>query len=265
MSELTNLRGLGALLGAAVGAGLGVVLALIVVFATPAFGIRWPVAPATVLLGAAGLPIVLTAFAGALSGPSLPGLVRRASVALATDPAVLDATSTDTTRPFGLHISRGFTAIYLVPAFVMTAFAVVLIVVVAPSTGLEATLAGWADLLFFGAITVMCLVQFIWPTRFGLALDGEGFTVTMNLGRRRYRWVDVEKFFPYSTVAFQPVVAFKYRGKAEVHGLQYTRGIGVFGAFDGTLPQNLSIRGLALLDLMERWRSRNVSTLDNAS
>jgi len=263
MSELTNLRGLGALVGAAFGAGLGLVLALVVVFVTPAFGIRWPVPPAAVLLGAAGLPIALTAFAGALFGPALPGVLRRMSVALATDPAVLDAASTDTTRPFALHISRGFTAIYLVSGSVMTAFAVVLIVVVAPSTGPETTLVGWAGLLFFGAITVMCLVQFIWRTRFGLTLDGKGFTVTMNLGRRRYRWVDVERFFPYRRVAFQPVVAFKYRGKAEVHGLQYTRGI--FGTFDGTLPQNLSIRGLALLELMEHWRSRNVSTPDSAS
>ncbi len=265
MSELTNLRGLGALLGAALGAGLGLVLALIVVFATPAFEIRWPVPPAAVLLGAMSLPIVLAALAGVYVGPAIPGLLRRASAALAADPAVLDTASTDTTRPFALHISRGFTAIYLISGFVLTALDVVLIVVVAPSTGPETTLVGWAGLLFFGAITVMCLVQFIWPTRFGLTLDREGFSVTMNLGRRRYRWVDVERFFPYSMLAFQPVVAFKYRGKAEVHGLQYTRGTGIFGAFDGTLPQNLSVRGLALLDLMEHWRSRNVSPLDNAS
>ncbi len=265
MSELTNLRGLGAVLGAAFGAGLGLVLALVVLFVTPAFGIRWPVPPATVLAGAMGLPIVLAALAGVLSGPAIPRLLRRVSVALAADRSVLDAASTDTTRPIALHISRGFTAIYLISSFVMTALGVVLIVVVAPSTGPETTLVGWAGLLFFGAITVMCLIQFIWPTRFGLTLDGEGFTVTMNLGRRRYRWVDVERFFPYSTVALQPVVAFKYRGKAEVHGLQYTRGIGIFGTFDGTLPQNLSIRGLALLELMEHWRSRNVSAPDSAS
>src|SRR5260370_8408313 len=112
MSKLTNLRRLGALLGAALGAGLGVVLALIVVFATPAFGIRWPVAPATVLAGAMGLPIVLTALAGVLFGPALPALLRRVSVALASDPAVLDSASPYPTPPFLLHISRGFTSIY---------------------------------------------------------------------------------------------------------------------------------------------------------
>jgi hypothetical protein len=104
----------------------------------------------------------------------------------------------------------------------------------------------------------LLLIQFTWATRFGLKLDKEGFTVTMNLGSRRYRWVDVESFFPYNTIALQPVVAFKYRGRAEIHGLQWTRG--VFGTFDGALPQNLSIRGFALLDLMERWRSRGAST-----
>jgi hypothetical protein len=175
-----------------------------------------------------------------------------------TDQAESDAAATDTNRPVVLHISRGFTAIYLVLGLAMTALGAFLIVVVAPSTGLLSALAGWACLLFFGLITVLLLIQFTWATRFGLKLDKEGFTVTMNLGSRRYRWVDVESFFPYNTIALQPVVAFKYRGRAEIHGLQWTRG--VFGTFDGALPQNLSIRGFALLDLMERWRSRGAST-----
>ena len=74
--------------------------------------------------------------------------------------------------------------------------AVFVIVVAAPSMGLSAALAGWAGFLLFGAITVLFLVQFTWPTRFGLTLDKAGFTVRMNLGSRRYRWVEVEKFFP---------------------------------------------------------------------
>jgi len=62
-----------------------------------------------------------------------------------------------------------------------------------------------------------------------LRLDPEGFTVRMNLGSRRYRWVDVERFFLSYTVAPYPVVVFKYRGKAEMHGLQWTMGILVAG------------------------------------
>ncbi len=92
------------------------------------------------------------------------------------------------------------------------------------------------------------------PTWFGLRLDPQGSTVRMNLGSRRYRWADVEKFFLYHTVALYPVVVFKYRGKAEVHGIQYTGGL--LGTFDGSLPQNLHVRGRALLDLMERRRLR---------
>src|SRR5258708_32681753 len=114
MSELTNLRGLGALLGAALGAGLGLVLALIVVFATPAFEIRWPVPPAAALLGAMSPPIVLAALAGAYVGPAIPGLLRRASAALAADPAVLDTAATDTTGPYALHMSPGLTASSLI-------------------------------------------------------------------------------------------------------------------------------------------------------
>jgi len=258
MSGLTNARSLGALLGAAFGAALGFVLVLAVVFLTPAFGIKWPVPHAAVLLGALGLPIVLAALIGAFFGPVAPGWLRRVLLASRTDQAVSEATTSDMNRPLVLHISRGFTAIYLMLGLVMTALGVFVIVVVAGSEGLLAAVAGWACLLFFGVITVLLLVQFTWPTRFGLTLETEGFTVTMNLGSRRYRWAGVERFFPYNTVALQPVVAFKYRGKAEIHGLQWTRG--VFGTFDGTLPQNLSIRGLALLDLMERWRSQSVST-----
>src|SRR5258708_13430098 len=99
MSELTNLRGLGALLGAALGAGLGLVLALIVVFATPAFEIRWPVPPAAVLLGAMSLPIVLAALAGVYVGPAIPGLLRRAPPALAAEPPLLATPSTEPPRP----------------------------------------------------------------------------------------------------------------------------------------------------------------------
>jgi hypothetical protein len=94
------------------------------------------------------------------------------------------------------RFSRGFTAIYLVLGLGMTGMAVFVIVVAAPSMGLSAALAGWAGFLLFGAITVLFLVQFTWPTRFGLTLDKAGFTVRMNLGSRRYRWVEVEKFFP---------------------------------------------------------------------
>jgi hypothetical protein len=258
MSGLTHPRALGALLGVFFGVALGFVLVLLVVFLTPALGIKWPVSHGAVLLGALGLPIVLAALIGAFYEPVAPGWLRRALLASRTDQAVSEATTSDMNRPLVLRISRGFTAIYLMLGLVMTALGVFLIVVVAGSEGLLAAVAGWACLLFFGLITVLLLVQFTWPTRFGLTLEAEGFTVTMNLGSRRYRWANVERFFPYNTVALQPVVAFKYRGKAEIHGLQWTRG--VFGTFDGTLPQNLSIRGVALLDLMERWRSRASGT-----
>jgi hypothetical protein len=258
VSGLTHPRALGALVGAAFGTALGFVLVLAVVFLTPALAIKWEVPHAAVLLGALGLPIVLAALIGAFVGPVAPGWLRRMLVASRTDQTVSEATTADMNQPLALPISRGFTAIYLTLGLVMTALGIFLIVVVAGSEGLLAAVAGWACLLLFGLATVLFLVQFTWPTRFGLTLETEGFTVTMNLGSRRYRWADVERFFPYNTVALQPVVAFKYRGKAEIHGLQWTRG--AFGTFDGTLPQNLSIRGLALLDLMERRRSRASGT-----
>src|SRR5450759_2476199 len=168
MSELTNLRGLGAVLGAAFGSAIGFVLSLLVVFLTPAFGIRWPVPPATVLVFALVLPIVLTALIGVVLGPEVPRMLRRVSSALRTDEAASKAETTDTSRSVVLHISRGFTAIYLVLGLGMTGMSAFLIVVAAPSMGLSAALVGWAGFLFFGAITVLFLVQFTWPTRLSL-------------------------------------------------------------------------------------------------
>lgn len=128
------------------------------------------------------------------------------------------------------------------------------LILVAPGRGFLADLVGWVGVLFFGSSTLLFGVQFIWPSWFGLKLDAEGFTVTMNLGRRRYRWKDVDRFFLYKTLAIHPVVVFKYRGKAEVTGLQPGRGM--LGIFDGSLPRNLPVRGRALQDLMEGWRVR---------
>ena len=258
MNEWKNLRALGALLGAALGSVLGIVLVMLVVFLTPAFGIKWPVAHSTVLLAALALPVFLTASIGALYGPSIPAWLRVISIAAGGLRATTPGVPTESGDRLALHISRGFTTVYFVLGLAMTAAGAFLIVVVTPTMGVFAALAGWAAVLFFGGITLLFLVQLIWSKRFGLTLDAEGFTVRMNLGSRRYRWVDVERFFPYHTIALQPVVAFKYRGKAEVHGLQWTRGI--FGTFDGTLPQNLPIRGLALLELMETWRSRTTTS-----
>lgn len=107
-------------------------------------------------------------------------------------------------------------------------------------------------------VTLEFVIQLLRPTWFGLRLDPQGFTVRMNLGSRRYRWEDVERFFLYHTVALYPVVVFKYRAKAEVHGIQWTRGM--LGSFDGSLPQNLPLRGRALLDLMEQWRLRRAQS-----
>ena len=48
-----------------------------------------------------------------------------------------------------------------------------------------------------------------------------------------------------------------------MHGLQWTRGI--LGTFDGSLPQNLPVRGGALLDLMEQWRLRRTQSAVTAA
>jgi len=249
MNELTNLRALGAILGAAVGSGLGIVAVLLVVLPTALLRINWPVAHPAVLLAALGLPIVVTSFVGIICGPAIPSWLSSLSRRLEADQAMPEATAIDASRPLELHISRRFTVMYVLAGLVVTALGVVLV-----AAGVA---VGWLCVVFSGPITLLQLVQFIWPNHFGLTLDDEGFTVTMNLGRRRYRWANVEQFFPYRTFAPQPVVAFKYRGKAEVHGLQSTRG--AFGTFDGTLPQNLTVRGLALLRLMEAWRADRTS------
>ena len=153
-----------------------------------------------------------------------------------------------------LHPSRLYTLIYVCLGLGMDVLGAFLLFVGARDMGILAAVTGFLCLLFFGLITVLFAVQFIWPAPFGLTLDTQGFTVRMNFGRRRYRWKEVENFFLFQTFALQPVVAFKYHAKPEIHGLQWTRGL--WGRFDGTLPQNLPVRGRALLGLMENWRLR---------
>ena len=159
-----------------------------------------------------------------------------------------------------LPLSRRFTLLYVVLAPVLDPF--VFFGMLALSTsGLVGTVLAVVGAGIFAIWTLLLLIQLVMPSWFGLRLDPEGFTVRMNLGSRRYRWVDVERFFLYRTVALYPVVVFKYRGTAEVRGIQYTRGL--LGTFDASLPQNLHVRGRALLDLMEQWRWRRVQSVVN--
>lgn len=152
-----------------------------------------------------------------------------------------------------IPLSRGYTLLYVVLALVMDPFALFGMLALS-TTGIVGTVIALVGSALVVIVTLQLVIQFVIPAWFGLRLDPRGFTVRMNLGSRRYRWADVEQFFLYHTVALYPVVVFKYRGKAEVHGIQYTRGL--LGTFDGSLPQNLRVRGRALLDLMEQWRLR---------
>ncbi len=236
---------------------LGSFFLLLIIIGPAALKFRWPIPNAVAALAVLALPIVVTAVAGALAAPTVPVWLRVVSRRLQTDEAALRVMTASDVGTLALHISRRFTMIYVALGLALTAVSVFLIVVVASSMGLPAGLAGWAGLLFFGTATLLFVIQSIRPNRFGLTLDAEGFVVTMNLGWRRYRWIDVDNFFPFYTVALYAVVVFKYRGRPEIHGIQMTwRPWG----FDGSLPQNLSIRGLALLDLMESWRLRRVSS-----
>jgi hypothetical protein len=156
-----------------------------------------------------------------------------------------------------IPLSRGYTLLFIVLALVMDPFAFFGMLALS-TTGIVGTLIALIGSALVAVVTLQLVIQFLMPSWFGLRLDPQGFTVRMNLGSRRYRWVEVEQFFLCHTVALYPVVVFKYRGKAEVHGLQYTRGL--LGTFDGSLPQNLHVRGRALLDLMEQWRLRRAQT-----
>src|SRR5712691_303859 len=153
-----------------------------------------------------------------------------------------------------LHVSRVYVAAYAGLGLLMTLMGLFVVDVVSPTMGGYSSIAGWAAIAFFGWATLLFVIQFIGANYFGLTLDTQGFTVRINLGRRRYRWSNVERFFLFYTAAPYPVIVFKYRGSPEVHGLQSTRGL--FRSFDGSLPQSLTVRGQPLLDLMEQWRSR---------
>jgi hypothetical protein len=159
----------------------------------------------------------------------------------------------DLTEKQILHLSRPFTLVYLVAALLMDLLGYFVIVAGTPIDGVIAIIVGSVALLFFGTISLILAVQLAWPSPFGLTLDMQGFTVTMNLGSTRYLWKDVDRFFLAQTVPWQAVVAFKYRSQPEIHGFQLTRRL---SRFDRRLPVNLSIRGGSLLALVERWRIR---------
>lgn len=152
-----------------------------------------------------------------------------------------------------IPLSRRYTILLVVFALVLDPFAFFGMLALS-TTGIVGTVIALIGSSLLAVVTLEFVIQLVMPRWFGLRLDPQGFTVRMNLGSRRYRWKDVERFFLYHTVALYPVVVFKYRGKAEVHGIQSTRGL--LGTFDGSLPQNLAVRGRALLDLMEQWRLR---------
>jgi hypothetical protein len=152
-----------------------------------------------------------------------------------------------------LHLSRPVTLGYLVAALLMDLLGYFVIVAGTPIDGVIAIVVGSATLLFFGTISLILAVQLAWPSPFGLTLDIQGFTVTMNLGRTRYLWKDVDRFVLAQTVPWLAVVVFKDRAQPEIHGFQWTRGL---SRFDRRLPVNLNVRGGSLLALVEDWRIR---------
>jgi hypothetical protein len=114
-----------------------------------------------------------------------------------------------------IPLSRGYTLLFIVLALVMDPF-VFFGMLALSTTGIVGTVIALIGSALAAVVTLQLVIQFLMPSWFGLRLDPQGFTVRMNLGSRRYRWVEVEQFFLYHTVALYPVVVFKYRGKAEV-------------------------------------------------
>ncbi len=63
------------------------------------------------------------------------------------------------------------------------------------TTGIIGTVLAVVGAGIFAIWTLPLLIQLVVPRWFGLRLDPEGFTARMNLGSRRYQWVDIERFF----------------------------------------------------------------------
>src|SRR6266852_9391356 len=93
-----------------------------------------------------------------------------------------------------IPLSRGYTLLFVVLALVMDPFAFFGMLALS-TTGIVGTVIALVGSALVAVVTLQLVIQFVMPTWFGLRLDPEGFTVRMNLGSRRYRWVDVERFF----------------------------------------------------------------------
>src|SRR5690348_1645249 len=90
-----------------------------------------------------------------------------------------------------LRLSRGFTLLYLVLALLLDPI-VFFGMLALSTTGVVGTVLAVIGAGIFAIWTLLLLIQLVMPGWFGLRLDPEGFTVRMNFGSRRYRWVDVE-------------------------------------------------------------------------
>jgi hypothetical protein len=115
--------------------------------------------------------------------------------------------------------------------------------------------AGWAVIVFFGAGAIVSMVV-LWPGRFNLTLDQDGFTVSGMWRRSRHRWADVSGFkaarihYPggeTEMIVFDDCAARGYMLAAV--------NVKLVGRNSG-LPDSYGFDPDALAHLMSQWRER---------
>jgi hypothetical protein len=146
--------------------------------------------------------------------------------------------------------SRAFAALLAVGGLALSGGAAYILTL--PDLSLKGQIAGWVGVPFFFAAAIGCVIQAIRPIT--LTLTPRGFSYTRYWRKPlTIAWADVEPFFIYQ-VRRTKIVSYRFLEGRRPKGLQ--GGLNRAFGLDGSLPTTLTIRGQALADLLNDYRSQ---------
>jgi hypothetical protein len=122
---------------------------------------------------------------------------------------------------------------------------------------LEADLAGWVLILFFGLGAIVFCLHLL-PGSAYLKLDPAGFTVCSLFRAHSYRWYEVDSF-EVGKFRRRKLVVFNF---SNLHrGQEFVRKLSsAIGGYEGALvPETYGLSAEELAATMNEWRARAVS------
>jgi hypothetical protein len=118
----------------------------------------------------------------------------------------------------------------------------------------DETLYGWASIIFFGLLIPIYLVSILLPKSKYLRLDAEGFEVNSFFGKKRTKWIDVQRFDFERSFIIGEVKSIRILKAPHLHETEDT----VDNIYDASLTE--------VMDALKRWCERygsNRATISN--